>query len=62
MIDLKPSNAKLRDRATRIVRALTGVDYEAARAALEKTGWKIKSASARLRRGQGWRPATGRPD
>ncbi len=62
MIDVNPSNAKLRDRATRIVRELTGVDYEAARAALEKTGWKIKSASARLRRGQGWRPATGRPD
>src|SRR5713101_551028 len=62
MIDVKPSNAKLRDRATRIVRELTGVDYEAARAALEKTGWKIKSASARLRRGQGWRPATGRRD
>jgi N-acetylmuramic acid 6-phosphate etherase len=62
MIDVKPSNAKLRDRATRIVRELTGVDYEAARAALEKTGWKIKSASARLRRGQGRRPVTGRPD
>jgi len=62
MIDVKPSNTKLRDRATRIVRELTGVDYEVARAALEKTGWKIKSASTRLRRGQGRRPVTGRPD
>jgi N-acetylmuramic acid 6-phosphate etherase len=62
MIDVKPSNAKLRDRATRIVRELTGVDYEAARAALEKTGWKIKSASARLRHAQRRRPATGRHD
>ncbi len=62
MIDVKPSNTKLRDRATRIVRELTGADYETAWAALDKTGWKIKSASARLRRGQGRRPATGRPD
>ena len=49
MVDLNPSNSKLRDRAARIVSELTGADYEAARSALEKTGWVVKSAIARLR-------------
>jgi N-acetylmuramic acid 6-phosphate (MurNAc-6-P) etherase len=48
MVDLLPSNVKLRDRATRIVQELTGVDYAAARLALEKSGWVIKKAVARL--------------
>jgi N-acetylmuramic acid 6-phosphate etherase len=43
MVDLKPSNAKLRDRAVRIVQQLTGKDYDAARVALEKKGWVIKA-------------------
>jgi len=30
MIDLNPANVKLRDRAVRIVRDLTGTDYAAA--------------------------------
>jgi N-acetylmuramic acid 6-phosphate etherase len=50
MIDVKASNTKLRDRAVRIVQALTCADYEAARAALERTDWKIKQACARLGR------------
>jgi N-acetylmuramic acid 6-phosphate etherase len=50
MIDVKASNAKLRDRATRIVQELTGADYGTTRAALEKTKWQIKPACARLRR------------
>lgn len=49
MVDLKPSNSKLRDRAVRIVRELKGVDEAAARAALEKSGWVIRKACARLR-------------
>ena len=32
MIDMNPTNVKLRDRAVRIVHALTGADYTAARA------------------------------
>jgi N-acetylmuramic acid 6-phosphate (MurNAc-6-P) etherase len=49
MVDVKPSNCKLRDRAARIVRELTGVDYSIAHGALEKSGWVIKSAVKRLR-------------
>jgi N-acetylmuramic acid 6-phosphate etherase len=44
MIDLNPSNVKLRDRAVRIVRELTGADEASAKAALEKSGWVVKSA------------------
>ena len=50
MVDLNPSNVKLRDRAVRIVRELTGADYERARAALEQSGWVVKRAVAHLRR------------
>lgn len=44
MIDLNPSNHKLRDRAVRIICDLTGADRPEARAALESTGWIVKSA------------------
>jgi N-acetylmuramic acid 6-phosphate etherase len=47
MIDLNPANAKLRDRAVRIVQELTGEDYEAARAALERSGWVVAKAIGR---------------
>lgn len=50
MIDLKPSNAKLRSRAARIVQELTGADYPTAWQALEHRGWVVKKAVARLRR------------
>jgi N-acetylmuramic acid 6-phosphate etherase len=49
MIDVKASNTKLRDRATRIVQELTEADYASARAALETAGWKISGACERLR-------------
>ena len=48
MVDVRATNVKLRDRAVRIVEALTGADYHTARAALEKTGWTITAACARL--------------
>jgi N-acetylmuramic acid 6-phosphate (MurNAc-6-P) etherase len=48
MIDLNPSNSKLRDRAVRIVRELTGADEAAARQALEASGWIIRQACAKL--------------
>jgi len=50
MIDVKASNTKLRDRAVRIVRELTGADYGKAEAALIQCDWKIKAACARLGR------------
>jgi N-acetylmuramic acid 6-phosphate etherase len=52
MIDVKASNVKLRDRAARIVQALTGVDFAQARNALVKCDWKIKEACTWLGRNQ----------
>jgi N-acetylmuramic acid 6-phosphate etherase len=49
MIDLNASNRKLRERAVRIVQAVTGADALAAQAALEKSKWIVKSACQRLR-------------
>jgi N-acetylmuramic acid 6-phosphate etherase len=49
MVDLAASNSKLRERAVRIVQAVTGVDAPAAQAALEKSQWVVKSACQRLR-------------
>ena len=48
MIDLHPSNSKLRGRAIRIVRDLTGADEAAARASLESHGWIIRQAVSAL--------------
>jgi len=48
MVDLNPSNVKLRDRAVRIVRELTGADHDTAKAALDKSGWVVKAAWKRL--------------
>jgi len=48
MIDLNPANVKLRDRAMRIVQELRSVDRAAAQTALEKSGWVVKQALARL--------------
>jgi N-acetylmuramic acid 6-phosphate etherase len=50
MVDLNPSNVKLRDRAARIVLELTGADYETAKAALEQSGWVVQRAVKRLER------------
>jgi N-acetylmuramic acid 6-phosphate etherase len=50
MIGLHPSNAKLRDRAVRIVQDLTGAPYPAAQQALLHSAWRIKGAVARLNR------------
>jgi N-acetylmuramic acid 6-phosphate etherase len=50
MVDLNPSNTKLRDRAIRIVRELTGMDAVVVQAALEKNGWNVKQAWHSLRR------------
>ena len=50
MVDLNPSNVKLRDRAIRIVCELTGADRAAAQAALEANAWVLKPAIASLGR------------
>lgn len=49
MVDVRPSNGKLRDRAVRIVRDLTGAEPDAAQRALERTGWVVRKAMARLK-------------
>jgi N-acetylmuramic acid 6-phosphate etherase len=52
MVDLNPSNVKLRVRAVWIVRELTGCDEATALSALEATGWIVKDA---------WAHVTGKP-
>jgi N-acetylmuramic acid 6-phosphate etherase len=47
MVDVLPGNAKLRDRATRIVCDLTGDSYTEAKATLETNDWVIRKAFAR---------------
>ncbi len=44
MINLRPTNIKLRDRVIRITCDLSGKSYEAAEAALEQTDWSIRNA------------------
>ena len=48
MVEMHPTNAKLRDRAVRMLVELTGCDHEAARRALETAGWVVQKAYARL--------------
>lgn len=50
MVDLNPSNVKLRARAIRIVRELTGSDETTATEALKKSGWVVKDAINALTR------------
>jgi N-acetylmuramic acid 6-phosphate etherase len=50
MVDLNPSNAKLQDRAVRIVMELTRADRSRAQSTLEQCGWVVTTAVARLRR------------
>lgn len=44
MVDLNPSNVKLRARAIRIVRELTGLDERTATERLKHSGWIVKKA------------------
>jgi N-acetylmuramic acid 6-phosphate etherase len=57
MVDLTPTNTKLRARATRILQELAGLDEPAARRALEQSRWVIKTAATRLARKSGARLA-----
>jgi N-acetylmuramic acid 6-phosphate etherase len=60
MVDLHPTNEKLRDRAVRIVQELAGADANAARAALERSRWEVKHALKRLARTARDHPARSR--
>jgi N-acetylmuramic acid 6-phosphate etherase len=44
MVDVQPLNAKLRQRAKRIVSRLAGVSLEAAETLLHQSGWAVKPA------------------
>jgi len=48
MVDVRPTNEKLRARAVRIVRELTGRDGPSAERALRESGWEIREACRRL--------------
>ena len=48
MVDVRPTNEKLRGRAIRIVRELTGAGERSAEQALRKSGWLIRGACRRL--------------
>jgi N-acetylmuramic acid 6-phosphate etherase len=44
MIDVQATNAKLRDRAIRLVSELRGCSYEDARVRLAGAGWSVRAA------------------
>jgi N-acetylmuramic acid 6-phosphate etherase len=46
MVDLRISNAKLRDRGTRLVSQTLGIPYDEARARLERAGWNVRACLA----------------
>lgn len=50
MVDVRASNEKLKDRATRIVIAGTGCDQATASAALESADWSAKTAIVMIRK------------
>ena len=51
MVDMRPTNAKLRDRARRIVAAAAGVDRDQAARLLALAGDEVKTAIVMGRRG-----------
>lgn len=60
MVDLRPTNAKLRDRAVRIVADLTGRPDDEARDTLESVDWWARAAIVRLELGLGAEAARAR--
>jgi N-acetylmuramic acid 6-phosphate etherase len=60
MVDLGATNAKLRERAIRMVRTVTGASRERAEEALEASGMRVKLAILRLERGLETPEATAR--
>ena len=56
MVDVSPTNAKLRERATRIVSELTGAETARATAALRRNDWNIRETVRALRHAGSSRP------
>jgi N-acetylmuramic acid 6-phosphate etherase len=48
MIDLHTTNAKLRDRAVRVVADLAQCDYDSARRQLEAANWNLRAVVEKL--------------
>jgi N-acetylmuramic acid 6-phosphate etherase len=44
MVDLRPTNAKLRLRAIRLLEQITGCDEDTAKSLLEACQWEVKTA------------------
>jgi N-acetylmuramic acid 6-phosphate etherase len=51
MIDLRPTNAKLRLRAARLLQRAAGIDEAQANALLPAAGWEVKTAVVMARLG-----------
>ncbi|MDD3237465.1 MAG: N-acetylmuramic acid 6-phosphate etherase [Candidatus Gastranaerophilales bacterium] len=51
MIDVKPTNIKLKDRAERIVSAIVGIEQNKAKTVLQDNGYKVKEAVLTLKYG-----------
>jgi N-acetylmuramic acid 6-phosphate etherase len=51
MVDVRASNSKLRNRATRLVSTIAGVDPERAKAVLEESRFNVKLAVVRIKTG-----------
>ena len=51
MVDVRPSNVKLVDRASRIISQITALDHDAAARLLEASGGEVKTAIVMGRRG-----------
>lgn len=49
MVDMNPSNVKLRDRAVRLIREITDCDGDLAHTALKKADWIVKDTVATLK-------------
>jgi N-acetylmuramic acid 6-phosphate etherase len=60
MVDLGATNAKLRERAIRMVRTVTGASRDQAAEALEASGMRVKLAILRLELGLGTAEASAR--
>jgi N-acetylmuramic acid 6-phosphate etherase len=53
MVNVQPTNAKLRDRARRIVEQAAEVDTDRAAELLESSGWSVRTAIVMAKRGLG---------
>lgn len=51
MVDVKPTNVKLKDRAVRIVSAVAECSYECAENALKSNGYNVKTAILQIKYG-----------